>query len=124
MATEALWYTASHEWCRIEGGIATVGVTEHAQAQLGDIVFVELPQVGDALCGGEDVAVLESVKTAADIYAPVDGKVVAINDALSSEPGLINRSAMSDGWLYRCEVAALPDGLLDADAYQALVTAE
>ena len=121
---DKIYYTKSHEWCAIEGDIATIGITEHAQTQLGDIVFVELPESDSEVLQGDDVAVVESVKTAADIYAPVGGKVVEVNTALTDNPGLINSSPETEGWIYRCSVAEMNDNLLTAEAYQELVAAE
>ena len=116
-----LKYATSHEWVRNEGdGSATVGITEHAQDLLGDMVFVELPDVGDQVSAGDDIAVCESVKAASDIYAPVSGEVLAVNEALEDAPELVNTDAFGDGWLFKIK---LDDGqelesLLDADAYQ------
>src|SRR5690606_32464210 len=89
-------FTSDHEWIRMEGDTAVVGITDYAQEQLGDLVFVELPEIGRQVTKGESVVVVESVKAASDVYAPVDGEVVAVNDALSSEPGLVNSAPMGD----------------------------
>jgi glycine cleavage system H protein len=118
-----LKYTESHEWVRREAdGTVSVGITDHAQAALGDLVFLELPAVGRALKAGEACAVVESVKAASDVYAPVAGEVVAINDALSGAPEKVNEDAFG-AWLFRLRPAdpAAPDALLDADAYRASV---
>ena len=115
-----LKYTTSHEWVRVEGdNIVTVGITEHAQDLLGDMVFVELPDVGDAIATGEDVAVAESVKAASDIYAPITGEVVEINEALEDAPELVNADAFGDGWLFKVKVEDMGelDSLLDAEGY-------
>ena len=115
-----LKYVSSHEWVRNEGnGIVTVGITEHAQDLLGDMVFVELPDVGDEVSTGDDVAVAESVKAASDIYAPVTGEVVEVNEALEDAPELVNSDAFGDGWLFKVKLAdeAELDNLLDAEAY-------
>ncbi|MCH1918028.1 glycine cleavage system protein GcvH [Shewanella sp. A3A] len=122
-----LLYTASHEWVRKESdGSYTVGITEHAQELLGDMVFVELPEVGDTLSAGDDCAVAESVKAASDIYAPISGEVVAVNEALEDSPELVNSDPYNDGWFFR--VMPSDDGdlenLLDADAYQAVIDEE
>ena len=112
-------YTASHEWVRTEAdGTVTVGITDYAQDALGDIVFVELPKIGQVLAAGKDCAVVESVKAASDIYAPLDGEVVAINDSLSDAPEQINQNAY-EAWLFQLKPAKLGDldGLLDAAAY-------
>ncbi|MCB1148853.1 MAG: glycine cleavage system protein GcvH, partial [Chlamydiia bacterium] len=98
-------YAESHEWISLEGDIGTVGVSEYAQSELGDIVYVELPQVGKSLKQGEEVAVLESTKAAADVYTPVGGEIVAVNDKLSSESDLINRAAEGEGWIYKIRLS-------------------
>jgi glycine cleavage system H protein len=117
-----LKYASSHEWARLEeDGSITVGITNHAQSALGDVVFVELPEVGADLTAGQEAGVVESVKAASDIYAPVSGKVIAINDALEDAPEIINGDPYGEGWFYRLEpsdVAELEE-LLSADAYQA-----
>jgi len=115
-----LKYVASHEWVRNEGnGIVTVGITEHAQELLGDMVFVELPDVDDEINTGDDVSVAESVKAASDIYAPVTGIVVEVNENLEDSPELVNSDAFGDGWLFKVKVAdeSELDNLLDAEAY-------
>ena len=116
-----LRYTQSHEWVSIEAdGNARIGITDHAQEALGDLVFVELPAVGDETDQGDSVAVVESVKAASDIYAPVTGEVVAINEDLEDDPGLINNDPYGDGWLYEVALSDETelDGLLDAAAYE------
>ena len=115
-----LKYTTTHEWVRNEGnGIVTVGITEHAQELLGDMVFVELPEVGDAVCPGDDVAVAESVKAASDIYAPVTGEIVEVNQDLENSPELVNSDAFGEGWMFKIKLedAAELDTLLDAEGY-------
>lgn len=119
-----LKYASSHEWLRADGdGVYTVGITEHAQELLGDMVFVELPEVGDAVTQGDDCAVAESVKAASDIYAPVSGEVVAINEALSDSPELVNSSPYEDGWMFKIKIAdeAELSALLDAAGYQGVI---
>lgn len=119
-----LKYASSHEWLRADGdGVYTVGITEHAQDLLGDMVFVELPDVGDTVAQGDDCAVAESVKAASDIYAPVSGEVVAVNDALSDSPELVNSSPYEDGWLFKIKIAdeAELSALLDAAGYQGVI---
>ena len=115
-----LKYTDSHEWVRLESdGLVTVGVTDHAQHALGDLVFVELPEVGNTADAGDAVAVVESVKAASDIYAPVSGEIVEANDLLVDAPEKINEDPYGDGWIFRMKIedeSAL-DGLLDAEAY-------
>ena len=114
----ALRYTKDHEWVRLDGAVATVGVTDHAQQALGDIVFVELPQVGKAFTAGSDAAVVESVKAASDIYSPVDGTVTAVNQPVADAPDSINQDAYGS-WLFKLAPsdAGSYDNLLDADAY-------
>lgn len=122
-----LKFLRSHEWARLEdGGRVTVGISDHAQGQLGDLVFVELPQVGDAIEKGASCAVVESVKAASDIYAPVSGTVVAINEALADAPETINGDAYGNGWLFTLQIddAAQLDELLGPDDYAALIEAE
>ena len=117
-----LKYRESHEWVRDEGdGTVTVGISDHAQEQLGDMVYVELPEVGNDYSQGESCAVVESVKAASDAYAPVSGEVVEVNDALEDEPERVNTDPYGDGWMFKMKLsnAAELDGLLDADAYEA-----
>lgn len=117
---EDLLYARTHEWVRNEGdGSVTVGITDHAQHLLGELVYVELPEVGDNLDAGDDSAVVESVKTASDVYAPMSGEVIEINEALANKPALVNDEAYGDGWLYRLRIsdeAELKD-LIDAETY-------
>jgi len=115
------YYTQDHEWIRVDGGIATVGITDYAQEQLGDLVFVELPEVGRAVKKGDTAVVVESVKAASDVYAPVDGEITAANEALSSEPALVNSAAAGDGWLWKMKLAdeSQLSGLLDEAGYNA-----
>ena len=115
-----LKYASSHEWVRNEGdGTVTVGITEHAQDLLGDMVFVEVPDVGDSVSVGDDVAVAESVKAASDIYAPVSGEVIAVNEDLEDAPELVNADTYGDGWLFKVKLADESDldALLDAEGY-------
>ena len=119
-----LQYLKSHEWVRIEGDIATVGITDFAQDQLGDVVFVELPIVGKTLTQGENAAVVESVKTASDIYSPVSGEVIEVNSSLVEEPEKINTEPYGDGFLFKVKITSQPTGLLDAGAYQAVAESE
>lgn len=116
-------YTKDHEWVRLDGGTVTVGVTDHAQGALGDIVFVELPEPGREVAEGEAVAVVESVKAASDVYAPLAGRVTEANSAVVDEPALVNRAAAADGWFFRMEPSD-PEAfgaLMDEDAYNALL---
>ncbi|QKV18498.1 glycine cleavage system protein GcvH [Oricola thermophila] len=114
------YYTEDHEWIRVENGIATVGITDYAQEQLGDLVFVDLPSPDTSVSKGDTVVVVESVKAASDVFAPIDGEVKSANEALSSEPGLVNSAPEGDGWLWTMSVAdeSQLEGLLDADAYK------
>lgn len=117
-----LKYVASHEWLRMEDdGTITVGITDHAQEALGDIVYVELPDVGDTVAVDDEVAVVESVKAASDVYAPITGEVVAINEALEDDPEVINTDPYGEGWMYRIrpDNADDFDSLLSAEEYQA-----
>jgi glycine cleavage system H protein len=115
-----LKFTKDHEWVRVEGGVATVGITPYAQEQLGDIVFVELPQPGKIFAKGAAAAVVESVKAASDVYSPVSGEVVETNEKLPEEPGLINSDPMGKGWFFRIKLAHLAelDALMDEAAYK------
>ena len=119
-------YTTSHEWVRLEGDVATVGITDHAQTALGDVVFVELPEVGREVDANEACAVVESVKAASDVYAPVAGRVVEANGRLSEDPGLVNRDPTGEGWFYKLEVAdaAALDALMDEAGYQRFVESQ
>ena len=122
-----LKFLRSHEWARLEdGGRVTIGISDHAQSQLGDLVFVELPQVGDHIDQGASCAVIESVKAASDIYAPVGGTVVAINEALADAPETINSDAYGDGWLFALQIddAAQLEDLLGPNDYAALIEEE
>jgi glycine cleavage system H protein len=118
-----LKFTQDHEWLRIEGDLVTFGITEHAQEQLGDIVFVELPKVGDKITQGSAVAVVESVKAASDVYAPISGDVVEVNSAIVETPALINEDAMGKGWFARLKMtdASQVNGLMDEQSYRALI---
>src|SRR5919205_309493 len=94
-------YTKDHEWIRVEGDMAVIGITDYAQTQLGDVVYVELPEVGRRVQKGKEAAVVESVKAASEVYAPISGEVVAVNDALSGEPAKVNQDAMGEGWFMK-----------------------
>lgn len=122
-----LRYTKSHEWVRREpDGMLTVGITDHAQDLMGDLVYVELPESGRKVAGGKECAVVESVKAASDVYAPVSGEVVAVNAVLSDTPETINKDPYGAGWMFKLRPANATelDALLDAKAYEALVAAE
>jgi glycine cleavage system H protein len=119
-----LKYAKTHEWARNEGdGTVTVGITDHAQDQLGDLVFVELPEVGAGVDAGGDCAVVESVKAASDIYSPVSGEISAVNGELEEAPEMVNEEPYGKGWLFKVKMADASelDGLLDADGYTAAV---
>ncbi len=113
-------YCKTHEWAYLEGDIATVGISEHAQQEIGDIVFVDLPKVGQQVTAGQNCCVIESVKSASEIYAPMSGEIVEVNEALNGDPALVNRSAHADGWLFKIKVSAPAEyeALLDLKAYQ------
>ncbi len=119
---EGLHYTKDHEWVRIEGGVGTVGITDYAQHAMGDVVYVELPEVGDEVAAGDDFVVVESVKGANDVFSPVSGKVAEVNDELDGAPELVNQDPYAN-WLVKLEVADPSEAgkLLDASAYAKLV---
>ena len=121
----ARYFTDEHEWIDIEGDLATVGITDYAQGQLGDIVFVELPEVGTIIEKGKDAAVVESVKAASDVYAPISGEVMEANSALEDDPSLVNTSPEEDGWFFKMTIAdkSQLDGLMDGAAYKAFCDA-
>src|SRR3954465_12737065 len=112
-------YTADHEWLRIDGDVATIGVTDYAQSQLGDGVFVELPKIGRALKKAEAAAVVESVKAASDVYAPLSGEVIEVNDALGADPALVNSDAAGKAWFFKLKITDKSElgGLMDEAAY-------
>ena len=116
----ARYFTEEHEWIDVAGDTAPVGITDYAQEQLGDIVFVELPDTGAQVAKGKDAAVVESVKAASDVYAPITGEVTEANDALDEDPALVNSSPEEDGWFFKLTIADKGelDGLMDADAYK------
>ena len=118
---EELKYAASHEWARLDCDIVTVGISDHAQDALGDLVYVELPSVGDSVQAGDEAGVVESVKAASDIYAPVSGEIVEVNETLVDAPEIVNSAPYTDGWLYRIRIsdASELDKLLSADEYAA-----
>ena len=117
-------YTKSHEWLTADGKTVTVGITDFAQSQLGDVVFLELPAPGRKLAAGESFGVVESVKAASDLYSPVTGRITAVNEKLAAHPELINSDPYGDGWILKLELAGgLPDGLLDEAAYKKVAEA-
>jgi glycine cleavage system H protein len=117
------YFTDEHEWIEVDGDVATVGITDYAQGQLGDIVFVELPAVGTAITKGKDAAVVESVKAASDVYAPIDGEVTETNGALEEDPALVNTAPEGEGWFFKMTIADAGqlEGLMDAAGYKAFV---
>ena len=117
------YYSEDHEWITVEGDIATIGITQHAADQLGEIVFVEQKEAGDDFEKGDEIGVIESVKAASEIYAPIDGEVVAANGTLEDAPGNLNESPEGDAWIYKVKVAnaAQLEDLMDLDAYKALI---
>ena len=119
-------YTEDHEWVRVEGDVATVGITDFAQGQLGDVVFVELPDVGKTVKKGDEIAVVESVKAASEVFAPVSGEVVETNTALEGEPATVNADAAGQGWFFKVKLSdpSELDALLDEAGYKAVVEAE
>jgi glycine cleavage system H protein len=123
MIPNGLKYTSEHEWIRVEGTLGTIGITHFAQSALGDVVFVELPEVGRILKQGETFGVVESVKTVSDLYSPVSGKVVRVNEKLMDAPETVNQAPYGDGWMIVIEFAAPAElgGLLDAKAYEQVV---
>jgi glycine cleavage system H protein len=120
----SLYFTREHEWIRVEGETATVGISDHAQQQLGDIVFAEVPEAGRRVSRGQEAAVVESVKAASDVYAPVSGEVIEGNQAIAEDPALINSDPEGEGWFFklRLDDAAELDGLMDEAAYREWVT--
>ncbi|WP_299653805.1 glycine cleavage system protein GcvH [uncultured Tateyamaria sp.] len=116
-------YTEEHEWLRAEGDAYVVGITEHATTQLGDLVFVELPEVGTTVAKDDEIVVIESVKAASDIMAPVDGEITEVNEALAADPSLANSDPLGDGWFFKIKPsdASQLDGLMDEAAYTALI---
>lgn len=116
-------YTEDHEWLRVEGDLVVVGITEHAATQLGDVVFVELPEVETKVAKGDEVVVIESVKAASDILAPLEGEIVAVNDKLSDNPGLVNEDPTGGAWFFKMKVDDLSalDDYMDEDEYNELI---
>jgi len=120
MSQSGLRFTKTHEWVREEGGEVVVGLSDYAQGELGDIVFVELPEVGSSVSKGDSLTTIESVKSVSEIYAPVTGKVASVNDALDAEPGTINTDAYGEGWILRIELSdpGELEGLMSSDEYE------
>ncbi|NNL18097.1 MAG: glycine cleavage system protein GcvH [Boseongicola sp.] len=116
-------YTEDHEWLRVDGDVVVVGITEHASTQLGDVVFVELPETETQVAKGDEICVIESVKAASDIVAPVDGEIVEVNDALADNPGLVNEDPIGEAWFFKMKVEDMSqlDALMDEDAYNDMI---
>jgi len=119
-----LQYTRSHEWVRLEGDVATVGISDYAQDALGDVVFVELPAVGKQVSAEDSIAVVESVKTASDIYAPVAGLVTEVNEELNAKPELLNQDPYGAGWIFKIKIGGGLDGFLSASEYQSFAESQ
>ena len=117
------YYSEEHEWITVEGDVATLGITQHAADQLGEVVFVEQKEAGDEFEKGDEIGVIESVKAASEIYAPLDGEVVEVNEALADNPGALNESPEGDAWIYKIKLsdAGQLDDLMDLDGYKALI---
>lgn len=127
MHPSELRYDREHEWVRLDGDIATIGITHYAQDQLGEVVYVDLPSVGDEAAAGESFGEIESVKSVSELFSPVSGEIVEVNDALSDAPELVNESPYEDGWMIKVRVAdpaTALDGLMTADEYEAFVAGE
>ena len=120
----SLYFTREHEWTRVEGDTATVGISDHAQEALGDIVFAEVPEAGKRLIKGQEAAVVESVKAASDVYAPVSGEVIEGNSAVTDDPAVVNQDAEGEGWFFKLTLSdpSELDGLMDEDAYREWLT--
>lgn len=118
-----LRFTRDHEWIRLEGDVAVVGITDYAQSQLGDVVYVELPEIGRQVEKGKEAAVVESVKAASEVYAPISGEVVEVNEAIAADPAKVNADPLGEGWFLKLRLAdpAELDGLLDEDGYRRFV---
>ena len=116
----SIYFTREHEWVRVEGDVATVGISDHAQEALGDIVFAETPEAGRQLSKGQEAAVVESVKAASDVYAPVDGEVIEANGALADDPSLVNRDPEGEGWFFKLRLSDTSqlEGMMDEAAYR------
>ena len=117
-----LLYTKDHEWIKIENGIATVGITDYAQGELGDIIFIEFPEIGDSFHTKDSIGTIEAVKTVADIYAPIDGEILEVNVGLEDEPDMINKDPYEKGWIIKlCKISKDVSDLLKASDYQCLI---
>jgi len=124
MIPKDLLYARSHEWVLVEGDVATVGITQFAQEQLGDLTFVELPEVGDTFEQGAEMGSVESVKAASEIYSPVAGEVIEVNEELADAPEMVNEEPYGAGWMLKFRIKGEPEGLLEADEYEDVIAAE
>lgn len=124
MIPDDLLYARTHEWARVEDGEAAIGITHFAQEQLGDLTYVELPEVGQKLTQGEEMGSVESVKAASEIYSPVTGEVIAVNEELADNPGIVNEDPYGEGWMIRVRLAGDPEELLEAPDYERLIEEE
>ena len=115
---EELQYTTDHEWTKIEGDVATIGITDHAQSELGDIVFVELPEVGDEVVKGDSFGTVEAVKTVAELYSPINGEILEVNTSLADEAEIINNSPYDEGWIIKVKISGSADDLMSAEEYK------
>jgi len=116
-----LYFSKDHEYAAVDGDVATIGISHHAQEALGDVVFVDPPKIGARVTKGDAVAVVESVKAASDVFSPVSGEIIAVNDALSAAPGIVNEEPMGKGWIFKVRMDAAPEGLMDQAAYDAFL---
>jgi glycine cleavage system H protein len=121
LVPDGLKYTKDHEWAKFEGNVATIGVTDHAQRELGDIVFVELPKVGNKVEAGQSFGTIEAVKTVAELYSPVSGVIAEVNGALSGDAGVINQDPYGNGWIIKVQTETSPGALMDAAAYKGII---
>lgn len=121
LVPDGLKYTKDHEWAKLDGNVATIGVTDHAQRELGDIVFVELPKVGNKVEAGQSFGTIEAVKTVAELYSPVSGVIAEVNGALSGDAGVINQDPYGNGWIIKVKTEKGIESLMDAAAYKAII---
>ncbi len=117
-------YSKDHEWIKIDGEVGTLGITEYAQDELGEVVFVELPEVGQSYDAAEEIGTIESVKAVAEVFSPVAGEIVEVNEALEDKPELVNEGPHEGGWLVKIKLAGAPEGLMDSAGYEAFVAGE
>lgn len=117
-------YSKDHEWIKIDGEVGTLGITEYAQDELGEVVFVELPEVGQSYDAAEEIGTIESVKAVAEVFTPVAGEIVEVNEALEDKPELVNEGPHEGGWLVKIKLAGAPEGLMDSAGYEAFVAGE